>query len=167
MRSLLITMMCALSLQMIAQDKLEVTSKDFQDNELMPMKYSCEGNNTSPSLEVHGIPHKARTLAVIMHDPDAPITGGFTHWVVWNMSTKSYIPGDFEDAEQGLNGAQKKGYIGMCPPSGTHHYNIRVYALDAKLKLKANAGKADLEKAMKGHILAEGMITGLYKKQGK
>ncbi len=92
------------------------------------------------------------------------MAGGFTHWVVWNIAIDGNIPEDFKGAEQGWNGAKKAGYIGMCPPTGTHHYHFKVYALDTQLTLDKSTDKAGLEKAMTGHILAEGEIVGLYKK---
>ncbi len=144
---------------------LKVSSSAFSDNSNIPMKYTCEGQQVSPPLEISGIPSDAKSLALIVHDPDAPMDGGFTHWVVWNIdpSTTS-IPEGFDGGEQGLNGAKKTGYIGMCPPTGTHHYHFMVYALDTKLNISKQTGKDGLEKAMKGHILAQGELVGLYKK---
>lgn len=95
---------------------LVVTSSAFQHNKDIPRKYSCEGQNISPDLHIGNIPAEAKTLAIIMHDPDAPVDGGFTHWVVWNVSTDGQIPENFLGGKQGLNGAQKAGYTGMCPP---------------------------------------------------
>lgn len=147
-----------------AVSKLTVTSTSFTANGNIPSKYTCEGTQTSPQLSVAGIPAGAKSLALILHDPDAPIAGGFTHWVVWNIAVDGNIPEDFKGADQGFNGAKKAGYIGMCPPTGTHHYHFKVYALDTQLTLDKSTDKAGLEKAMTGHILAEGEIIGLYKK---
>jgi Raf kinase inhibitor-like YbhB/YbcL family protein len=144
---------------------LVVTSKSFANNASMPMKYSCEGEQVSPPLQVSNLPAGTKTLALIMHDPDAPLSGGFTHWVVWNIEPPGIMPENYKGAEQGLNGAGKAGYIGMCPPSGTHHYHFMVYALDSKLDLDKSTDKAGLEKAVNGHVLAEGELVGLYKKQ--
>ncbi|HEY8780590.1 MAG TPA: YbhB/YbcL family Raf kinase inhibitor-like protein [Mucilaginibacter sp.] len=144
--------------------RLTVTSTSFTDNGLIPAKYSCEGQEVNPPLHITGVPDDAKSLALIVHDPDAPAKGGFTHWVVWNIDTKGNIPENFKGAEQGLNGAKKEGYKGMCPPSGTHHYHFMVYALNTRLSISKNTDKAGLEKAMHGHILAEGDIVGLYKK---
>jgi Raf kinase inhibitor-like YbhB/YbcL family protein len=143
---------------------LTVTSTAFTNNNTIPPKYSCEGTEVSPALKVENIPANTQSLALIVHDPDAPMPGGFTHWVMWNLSTDGIIPENFKGAEQGLNGSEETGYKGMCPPTGTHHYHFYVYALNTKLNLSGNTNKADLEKAMQGHILAEGKITGLYKK---
>jgi Raf kinase inhibitor-like YbhB/YbcL family protein len=144
--------------------KLTVTSTSFTDDGSIPAKYSCEGEEISPPLHVTGIPAGAKSLALIVHDPDAPLKGGFTHWVVWNIDVNGTIPENFKGAEQGLNGAKKEGYKGMCPPSGTHHYHFMMYALNARLSISKNTDKAGLESAMRGHILAEGDLVGLYKK---
>ena len=150
-----------------SQTKLNVTSTSFTDNGNIPSKFTCEGTQASPALNITGIPSGAKSLALILHDPDAPMPGGFTHWVVWNIATDGNIPEDFKGAEQGFNGAKKSGYIGMCPPSGTHHYHFKVYALDTRLTIDRNTDKAGLEKAMIGHILGEGEIVGLYAKMKK
>ena len=147
-----------------AQTKLTVTSTSFTANGMIPAKYSCEGEEASPPLSITGIPAGAKTVALILHDPDAPMAGGFTHWVVWNIDINGNIPENFKGAEQGFNGAKKSGYKGMCPPSDTHHYHFKAYALDTRLDIDKNTDKAGLEKAMTGHILAEGDLVGLYKK---
>ena len=151
----------------IPQPALTVTSASFKHVGNIPSKYSCEGTEASPPLQVSNIPAGTKSLALIVHDPDAPVKGGFTHWVMWNIDINGSIPENFKGAEQGLNGAKKPGYIGMCPPSGTHHYYFKVYALDTKLNIDKNSDKAALEKAMEDHVLAEGELVGLYRKAGK
>jgi len=147
---------------------LTVTSSSFQNNGSIPSKYTCEGKQINPPVQVKGLPVGAKSLALILHDPDAPMQGGFTHWVMYNIPVSGKIDEDYKGADQGLNGAKKAGYIGMCPPTGTHHYHFMVYALDTELKLdKTTTDKAALEKAMQGHILAQGDLVGLYKKQGQ
>ncbi|HEX5149876.1 MAG TPA: YbhB/YbcL family Raf kinase inhibitor-like protein [Parafilimonas sp.] len=143
---------------------LKVTSIAFANNSAIPVKYSCEGEEVSPPLSISDVPTGTKSLAVIVHDPDAPKEGGFTHWVVWNINVTDRLPENFKDAEQGLNGAGVPGYKGMCPPTGTHHYHFMVYALDTRLSIDAKTDKAALEKSMQGHILAEGELVGLYKK---
>ncbi len=143
---------------------LTVTSVSFKNNGLIPTKFTCEGEDINPALQIGNIPSGAKSLALILQDPDAPMKGGFTHWVMWNMPTDGAIPENYKGAEQGMNSARKMGYYGMCPPSGTHHYLFKVYALDTKPELPVSTDKAALEMAMKGHILAEGELTGLYKK---
>lgn len=143
---------------------LNVSSSAFNNNGVIPTKYSCEGDNINPPLHISGIPPGTQSLALILHDPDAPMKGGFTHWVMWNIKVGSEITEKYKDAEQGMNSAGKMGYMGMCPPTGTHHYHFKVYALDAKLTLTSHSDKAALEEAMKDHILAEADLVGLYKK---
>jgi len=147
-----------------AVKKIVITSTSFAHNGIIPVKYSCEGSDVNPPIHVSYIPPEAKSLAIIMHDPDAPRNGGFTHWVVWNIGMDGNIPEDFHEAQQGMNSAGTKGYKGMCPPDGVHHYSFRVYALDTRLNLDADTTKELLEKAMDGHILAQGEIIGLYRK---
>jgi Raf kinase inhibitor-like YbhB/YbcL family protein len=145
--------------------KLKVSSTAFADNSAIPMKYSCEGKEVSPPISISDVPAGAKSLAIILHDPDAPMAGGFTHWVVWNINVADKtLPENFKGAQQGLNGAGQPGYKGMCPPGGTHHYHFMVYALDTKLSIDPKTDKAGLEKSIQGHILAQGELVGLYKK---
>lgn len=143
---------------------IDVSSSAFMEGGMIPVKYSCEGSQASPPLNFKGVPAGAKSLAIIVHDPDAPKAGGVTHWVVWNIPVSGTIPENFEGGVQGQNSDHQPGYTGMCPPDGTHHYNFMVYALDSLLSLDKSADKAALEKAMQGHILAQGILTGLYKK---
>src|SRR5258708_687538 len=113
-----------------------LTSPSFDNNTSIPKKFTCEGGNINPELHIQNIPEEAKSLALILHDPDAPVPGGFTHWVVWNIAPTTAIikqestsPGSVE----GKNGAGRLGYVGPCPPSGTHHYEFRLYALDVML----------------------------------
>ena len=143
---------------------LTITSPVFQANGNIPAKYTCEGDNSSPALHIDAIPEGCKSLAIIVHDPDAPASGGFTHWVAFNIDPMTDIPQNYKGGIQASNGAGKTGYTGPCPPSGTHHYHFMVYALDTKLSLDKKAGKAQLEKAMEGHILSKGDLVGLYKR---
>jgi Raf kinase inhibitor-like YbhB/YbcL family protein len=143
---------------------LVITSTSFTENGLIPSKYTCEGEDINPSLHIGNIPAGTKSFALILHDPDAPMQGGFTHWVMWNIDVKDDIAENFKGAVQGMNSAKKTGYMGMCPPSGTHRYRFNIYALDTKLSLSTKTDKAALEKAMEGHILSGGLLTGLYKK---
>ncbi|HVW14332.1 MAG TPA: YbhB/YbcL family Raf kinase inhibitor-like protein [Mucilaginibacter sp.] len=144
--------------------QLTITSSSFANNGMIPKKYTCQGDQVNPPLHISGIPSSAKSLALILHDPDAQHPGGFTHWVMWNLPTDGRIAENFKGGTQGLNGAGKVGYIGMCPPSGVHHYHFMVYALDELLTLDKNTDKAGLEKAMAGHIVAQGDLVGLYEK---
>jgi len=144
--------------------QLRVSSPAFGPNTMIPTRYTCEGENTSPALMVQDLPKGTKTLALIVHDPDAAMKGGFTHWVAFNIDPVTNIPQEFKGGVQALNGANKLGYMGPCPPSGTHHYHFMVYALDTMLNLPKETNKDQLEKAMVGHILAQGEVIGLYKK---
>jgi Raf kinase inhibitor-like YbhB/YbcL family protein len=141
---------------------MDISSPDFTAGGMIPTRFSCKGASTSPRLHISGYPATTKSLAIICHDPDAPKSGGFTHWVVWNIDPAPDIPAGFTGGEQGLNGDGKTGYTGPCPPSGTHHYHFYVYALDTRLVLHKSSSKAELEKGMEGHILANGDLVGLF-----
>ena len=135
---------------------------------MIPTKFTCEGASISPALHLGEYPSQTKSIAIIMHDPDAPMQGGFTHWVSWNIDPTQDIPEGFKGGVQGLSGSGKIGYVGPCPPNGVHHYHFMVYALDAQLDLPTQSGRAELATAMQGHILAQGELIGLYeKKNGK
>lgn len=153
---------------------LTITSV-FKNGEFIPKKYACEGEDVNPEIVVSNIPQNAKTLALICDDPDAPI-GTFVHWVIWNIPVTGQtvkIPEGLKKLEnlqgimQGYNDFGKIGYNGPCPPRGhgVHHYHFKVYALDVVLDLKGKVKKPDLEKAMKGHIIAQGEIVGLYERK--
>jgi Raf kinase inhibitor-like YbhB/YbcL family protein len=143
---------------------LAVSSPAFGPNTMIPTKYTCQGASISPALHIGEFPAGTKSLAIILHDPDAGRPGGFTHWVVFNIDPTADIPEGYKGGVQALNGAAKAGYVGPCPPTGVHHYHFMVYALDTRLELSAKSGKAELEKAMEGHILAQGDLVGLYSK---
>lgn len=151
-------------LSLLIYATLTVSSPAFGPNGMIPTRYTCEGASVSPALHLGKFPAQTKSLAIIVHDPDAGHPGGFTHWVAFNIDPMQNIPEAYKGGVQARNGAGKAGYIGPCPPTGTHHYHFMVYALDVRLDLGAQAGKEDLEKAMKGHILAQGDLVGLYKK---
>jgi Raf kinase inhibitor-like YbhB/YbcL family protein len=143
-------------------EELVVKSSAFENQKPIPKKYSCNGEEVNPLLIITGIPEAAKSLSLIIDDPDAP-RGTFDHWVLWNIPPATVIAENSVPGTQGLNSAGQHSYIGMCPPGGTHRYFFKVYALDAKLALNANATrKKDLEKAMQGHVLAKGELIGLY-----
>lgn len=141
---------------------LKIKSTAFSDNGFIPAKYTCSGTNISPELTIENLPENAQSLALIMDDPDAP--GTFDHWVMWNMPVKAKIEENSAPGMQGLNGKRENKYTGPCPPSGTHHYHFKVYALDSKLDLENGTDKKALLKAMEGHIIGTGELVGLYKK---
>src|SRR4030095_4782705 len=143
---------------------LQVSSSAFKDNGVIPVKYTCEGENINPAISVQNIPQQTKSLALILDDPDAP-NGGFNHWIMWNIDPSATINENSAPGTQGKNGAGKISYTGPCPPSGTHHYHFKVYALDTKLDLESGADKTQLENAIKGHIVVSGELIGLYKKR--
>ncbi len=147
---------------------MKITSPSFENNGNIPPKFSCDGEGISPALSISGVPKDTLSLALIMHDPDAPMAGGFTHWVIFNMSPalkeikENSKP---ESGVEGMNSSGKTGYTGPCPPSGTHHYQFKLYALDEMLKFDSSAKKTDIEKAIAGHILGQAELVGLYQRQ--
>lgn len=118
----------------------------------------------NPPLDVTGFPPHTKTLALIVEDPDAP-RGVFYHWIAWNIRPNEPIDENSVPGLSGKNSFGKIGYGGPCPPSGTHRYFFKVYALDTELQLAAGADKDMLEEAMHGHVLAEGELMGLYHKE--
>jgi Raf kinase inhibitor-like YbhB/YbcL family protein len=138
---------------------IKVFSNAFESNGTIPKKYTCSGENINPSLEFEGIPEEADSLVLILDDPDAPMKT-FTHWIVWNIEPVAKIEEDSIPGVEGMNDFRKIGYGGPCPPSGTHRYFFRVYALDKLLDLKAGASRKELESEMIGHIIAEGELMG-------
>jgi len=143
---------------------LQVSSPSFKPNEFIPKEYSCEGKEINPAITVKNIPEGTKSLTLIIEDPDAP-NGTFDHWLLWNIGVTGIINENSIPGTEGKNGSGKNGYKGPCPPSGTHHYHFKVYALDVKLDLENGADKTILEKAMNDHILASGEIIGLYMKE--
>ncbi|MFQ5866233.1 MAG: YbhB/YbcL family Raf kinase inhibitor-like protein [bacterium] len=151
---------------------IKLTSTAFEEGGMIPKKYTCDGKDVSPPLAWSSVPTGIKSFALICDDPDAPM-GTWVHWVMFNLpadSTKltENIPLDKilpNGAKQGTNDFRKIGYGGPCPPSGTHRYYFKIYALDTELELEAGITKAQLLKAMKGHILAEGQLMGKYKRE--
>jgi len=135
----------------------------FKHNGLIPAKYTCDGDNVNPPLNIEGIPENAKNLVLIMDDPDAPM-GTFVHWVVWNIPISGKLEEDSIPGIEGMNSARRNSYMGPCPPSGTHRYFFKFYALDTELDISKNSTKQDVENAMKGRIIAKGEIIGLYKR---
>ena len=144
--------------------RLSVSSPAFKNEEPIPSKYTCDGENTSPPLQIDGIPQETKSLALIMDDPDAP-KGTFDHWLVWNIEPVTVIAEGSVPGMEGTNGFGKAAYGGPCPPSGTHRYFFKVYALGSNLDLPAGANKKTLEQAMQPHVLAEGTLMGKYSKK--
>ena len=147
--------------------ELKITSAAFADREAIPEKYTCDGQDVSPPLALDAIPAGTRSLALIVDDPDAPV-GTWVHWVLWNIPPETRAIGESSvptGAHQGRNDWKRNSYGGPCPPSGTHRYFFKIYALDAAPELGPSTTKADLERAMTGHILARGELVGTYRRK--
>jgi len=147
-----------------ATTKLVITSPAFENNGLIPSKYTCDGDDINPALKIEGIPERTQSLVLIVDDPDAHM-GTWNHWIVWNIPPTGNIEENSVPGTEGLNDFRRHLYGGPCPPSGTHRYFFKVYALDIKLVIGSNSRKKDVEKAIEGHILAEGEIIGRYKRR--
>ena len=151
---------------------LQLTSSSFQAEGNIPSQFTCEGKDISPELTWKSAPSGTKSFALILHDPDAPRSGGFTHWVVYNLPADvTHIAQGAPNTEklpgggvQGRNDFGQIGYGGPCPPSGTHRYYFYLYALDTELNLQPGSTKEDVEKAMKGHVLEKTELMGRYKK---
>lgn len=151
--------------------EIQVTSAAFKEGGMIPAKYTCKGANISPPLKIESVPEEAKSLALISDDPDAPV-GTWVHWVLFDLppDTKELVENIPPEktlkngAIHGTNDFRKLGYGGPCPPSGTHRYFFKVYALDKKLGLKVGATKKEVEEAMKGHVLREGKLMGKFSK---
>lgn len=143
---------------------LTIASPVFSHNGFIPVKYTCDGKNVSPPLTINDIPKGTKSLVLIVDDPDAPI-GTWDHWVVWNIPPQNRIPENSVPGTEGINSFLQHNYGGPCPPSGTHRYFFKVYALDTTLDLDRKAKKREVEKAMGNHVLAKGEIVGLYKRK--
>jgi Raf kinase inhibitor-like YbhB/YbcL family protein len=145
---------------------MKLTSDTFEHNAPIPPRYTCDGENIHPPLSIRGVPQEAKTLVLIVDDPDAPM-GTWLHWTLWNIpaATVTIHEGEVPSgAFEGITSFGKPGYGGPCPPSGTHRYFFKLYALDASLSLESGAPLSELIKAMQGHILAKTELIGLYRR---
>ena len=143
--------------------RMKITSSAFQDGGNIPSKFTCDGSDTSPPMQITGVPAEAKTLVLIADDPDAP-GGLFNHWLIWNIppQSSSIAEGIAPKGVQGINDFGKSGYGAPCPPSGMHRYYFRVFALDRELDLHSGAKRSQLDAAMKGHVIAQGELIGRY-----
>jgi Raf kinase inhibitor-like YbhB/YbcL family protein len=148
----------------VAGGGFSITAPAFAQGQPIPARFALAGNNLSPELKVENVPDKARTLVLIVDDPDAP-AGLWTHWLVWNLSadTHSIAEANLPDgAREGKNSFGNVRYDGPSPPSGTHRYFFRLYAIDTTLSLPTGSSRATLEAAMDGHIVGTTKIFGTY-----
>ena len=146
---------------------LKVSSPAFENNKSIPKKYTCDGANVNPLLKIRGVPPGVRSLALVLDDKDAP-RGTYVHWILWEIDPGSQEIGENsvpQGAVQGMNDFKKTNYGGPCPPSRAHRYVFKVYALDVRLNLDPKSTKADLEKALEGHVIGRGELMGVYKRK--
>lgn len=148
----------------MTKEALKITSPAFQEGEPIPQRYTCDGEDVNPPLEIASVPENAKSLVLIVDDPDAPV-GTWNHWLVWNIDPttaeikEASLP---EGAVLGTNDFGKPKYGGPCPPSGTHRYFFRIYALDTKVSLLQGAKRDELDSAIAGHVIAQGQLIGRY-----
>lgn len=146
---------------------MQLFSPAFTHQSAIPSRYTCDGDDVNPPLEIAGVPAGTTSLALIVDDPDAPM-GTWVHWTVWNIPPDTHtisqrsVP---RGAVEGLTSFGKPGWGGPCPPSGTHRYFFKLYALDTVLNLDPSTDKAALERAMEGHVLVRSELIGLYQRQ--
>jgi Raf kinase inhibitor-like YbhB/YbcL family protein len=144
---------------------MKLSSSAFTDGQSIPARHTCDGENVSPPLALEDIPDGAAVLALIMDDPDAPV-GTWDHWVAFDIPLAAAVPeGVGSLGIPGRNSWRRTGYGGPCPPSGTHRYFFRAYALDRPLGLGQGAGKKQVLAARKGHVLAEATLMGRYSRR--
>lgn len=139
-------------------------SSAFSPNQTIPRQYTCDGPGTSPPLTIGNIPLKTQSLTLIVDDPDAPV-GTFTHWLLWNIPANTSAIAEGKpptNAVEGMNDFRQLGYGAPCPPSGTHRYRFKLYALDTELNLPQGAKLKDVERAIRPHVLAESILVGTY-----
>jgi len=171
MRTLATILVCLVSACLLflnvasGEGPMRISSPAFAENGKIPKQYTCDGQDMSPPLSIENPPANTASFALIVDDPDAP-AGTWVHWVVWNIDpatreiAAAAVP---KGAVQGVNDFGKKAYGGPCPPSGSHRYFFKLYALNASLTLAPGSTKADLEKAMKDHVLAKAELVGKFR----
>jgi hypothetical protein len=148
-------------------DNLTLKSPTFEDKESIPDKYTCEGENVNPPLEIYNVPEETKSLALIVDDPDATGGGTFDHWIIWNIKPQvskieeGKLP---EGAVEGVNNFGNINYGGPCPPQGNspHRYMFKLYALDKEIEIAPGSSKDELESAMDDHIIESTTLTGYY-----
>lgn len=143
---------------------MKLSSAAFKDGQVIPAEHTCDGADRIPPLDIADVPENAKSLALIVDDPDAPM-GVWDHWVVWNIPASTKRIAAQPSGVAGKNSWGKLSYGGPCPPSGTHRYFFKLYALDALLDLPAGSNKQSLIAAMKGHLIAEATLLGTYRRK--
>ena len=149
----------------LSMDTLKLTSSSFKHNGEIPPKYTCDGEGVSPALFISEVDPNAKSLVLIMDDPDAP-TGTWDHWIKFNISTSTteIKEGEEPDGVSGVGTSGNRDYHGPCPPDRQHRYFFKLFSLDTELELPEGATKKHVEEAMEGHILQETKLIGLYER---
>jgi Raf kinase inhibitor-like YbhB/YbcL family protein len=142
-------------------DSMMISSSAFENGGQIPVKYTCDGENTNPPIEFENLPEGTKSMVLIVNDPDAP-SGSFTHWLVWDILPGSQVNENSVPGTVGKNSFGQVTYGGPCPSLGTHRYHFKVFALDRELNLPGGSGIEQVEESMQGHILAQGQLTGKY-----
>ena len=146
---------------------MKISSAAFENNSLIPSKYTCEGQERNPPLEFRDVPEDTKSLVLIVDDPDAPMKT-WIHWTIWNIDAKTTEISESscpKGAVEGITSFGRTGYGGPCPPSGTHRYFFKLFALDKMLDLSPNSYIRDIESAIEGHLIQKAELFGLYKKK--
>lgn len=146
---------------------MKIESPSFKNNQPIPKKYACDGEDVNPPLVFAHVPLEAKSLVLVVDDPDAP-RGTWVHWMLWNIppQTKEILENSVpKGAVEGLTDFGRPGYGGPCPPLGTHRYFFKLYALDTILIISPQARVGDIEKAIDGHILDQAELVGLYSRE--
>lgn len=156
-----------LGLEGFGSGRMRLSSPAFSQNGPVPARHTCDGGDVIPPLEISGVPDGAKSLALVVDDPDAPI-GAWTHWTLWNVAPavarieEGKVPGD---AAQGVTSYGAPGYRGPCPPYGTHRYFFKLYALDAVLTLPSSTDARALQAAMEPHVIDSAGLVGTYRRK--
>lgn len=148
---------------------MRINSPEFTNGNPIPPQYTCDGIDINPPLEISEVPKNAKSLALIVDDPDAPV-GTWVHWLLWNITASTtlinehYVPAG---AVEGTTSSGKTGWGGPCPPNGVHRYFFRLFALDTELSIPTTSTRLELESAMNGHILEQAELMGTYIREVK
>ncbi len=140
---------------------LTISSPEFIEDGLIPIKFTCKGNSLNPPLVIDGVPDGTESMVLIVEDPDAP-KGTFTHWVLFDIQPANSIGENTGQGVSGINSRGQMGYTPPCPPSGIHRYFFHVFALDRELDLRPGSDRKAVEEAMKPHVLASGTLMGRF-----
>ena len=142
---------------------MKIEGDIFKNEGDIPAEYTCYGKKTPIPLKISGVSEEAKSLALIVDDPDAP-NGDFVHWVIWNIDPRASVieTGAVPGATEGSTSLGKPGFVPPCPPSGIHHYNFKLYSLDTILQMAKSLDKTELLRAMEGHILESAVLIGLF-----